>query len=1057
VQGAWYGVTDVDFGLLGPVACWVDGRAVALGGPQQRAVLAVLLLEANQVVAIDRLVEVVWDGRPAPTAYRVVSGYVSRLRKILADAGAGEVSLTRAGNGYLLRVDPDRVDCHRFNRLVTRARTASRTGDRQAAVTGLREALALWRAETPLSDLESSRLYRMVVGLGEARLDAVEALAELDLPDNPNDWIDRLRDLADRYLEREHLAALAVDALTTAGRRNEGLQLYRQLGARIRDELDSEPTTVLRAAYQRALRDEPLTAPRAPAPVARTPAQLPRPMAAFTGRDEQVKLLDALLAADDRPPAAVVVTAIAGTAGVGKTALAVYWAHRVRDRFPDGQLYVDLRGYSHDPPVEASQALERFLHGLGVPGQQIPADLDTRIALYRTVMADKTMLVLLDNAATAEQVRPLLPGSPTCLVLVTSRDTLTGLLALDGATRLDLDVLTADESAELVTRILGESRVRGQADDVARLADRCARLPLALRIAAATMYGHPHQTIADYLADLAASPLATLAVDGDRHAAVRAHFDLSYTPLPSPARRLFRLLGRQPGTDIDRYAAAALAGTDLDQTRQLLDTLTDAHLLQQHTTGRYGFHDLLRAYATELADAHDDAAQDAIRRLLDHYLYTASTAADLLYPYERDRRPTIPAPATAHQPLTDQHQAADWLDTELPNLLSAADHAAGHDWARRTVQFAQILARHLDTRAQYAHAHRLHSRALRAAASLGDPLSELRALDRLGDIYYTWDRHGEALDHFRRALALARGLGRHAQAIQALNGIGHVYRGLGRHDEALAHYQQAQLLADEIGDRNSQAHVATGTAAVHMLLGNFDQAQKYYTEGLAHARDVGNLVAEGGALNGLGNALKRLGHHEQALDAYHRGLSVFRDQGNNRGIAFASNTLGTIYTLLGRYQQAFDYYDQGCALAREIGDYSSESYALTGLGNLHSAVGEHQAAIGHYQQALEIARTVGNRNSQFEALYGLGTVVRAAGEPRKALDLHQDAAAIAVDLGQRHDHARALDGLAATHHLLGQLDQAREYWQQALAIFAELGTPEAEAVRGHLADLAQSG
>ena len=1025
---------------------------MALGGAQQRAVLAVLLWSSNQAVSIDRLVDLVWNEQPPPTARQIVGAYVSRLRTALARIGADDqVQLARVGDGYALRIDPELVDTNCFRRLVEQGRAAVRGGDPAAAINHLHQALKLWpEGEQPFAGTQSEGLQRVAVGLQQTRLDAIEILADLELrTGDPNGWSEVLQELAGQYPERERIAALAVDALTLTGRRNAALTLYRQLVARIRDELDSEPSGVLKDAQQRALRDEQLQ-PLPPAPASRQPpppAQLPLDVHGFTGRTAQLRLLDNFLA-DLNHPGAVVITAIAGTAGVGKTALAVHWAHRVRDRFPDGQLYVDLRGYSLDPSVRPAQSLELLLRGLGVPGEQIPPEVDARAALYRTLLSDKRILVVLDNAADVDQVRPLLPGSRTCLALVTSRDQLEGLVALDGGRRVDLDTLGVEESLEVLARILQPGRVAAEPHAVGRLAELCARLPLALRIAAARLYSQPHITIAEYVAELdSGDRLSQLAIDGDRHAILRTHLDISYAGQPPEAQRLFRQLGLHPGTDISPYAAAALAKIELAQARELLTTLANGNLIQQHAPGRYMFHDLLRAYAADRAQAQESrpAQQAALGRLADHYEYTASTAVGLAYPNQVVGRPVLREPDRPGPNFETAARARAWLEIEHENLLAVA----GSMGFRVTILSA-VLAEHLHIRAYRLDAEVLHTQAYNAAHAAGGGADEYAALRRLGHTHRMQQRYQDSIDCFECSLELTRRAGDRTNELDALWGLGNTHEKLGHHDLALRCYEQALAIADDLLNRPGQVNALCGMGHVYYMQGRFGPALECHERALGIACEIGDRHGENYAHWGLGTVYCVTGQYHRALEHHRRALAVAEDIGHRGGQVSALIGLAIAYRRQNSHDDASHRYDLALTIAKDIGDRMIEGSVLCGLGDIRRLQRRYGPASSSYRQALLIARRMGDRNGEFEALLGLGNVLREQGCLDDALAHHQAALAVGNELGQHHDQARALDGIATTHHDLGEVDAALAEWEQALAIFTELDAPEAATVRARL-------
>jgi tetratricopeptide (TPR) repeat protein len=667
------------------------------------------------------------------------------------------------------------------------------------------------------------------------------------------------------------------------------------------------------------------------------PRQLPREATWFTGRTAELERLLAMMS-DPQEASPVVISAIDGMAGVGKTTLAVYAAHRMRDRFPDGQLFINLHGFTETvPPVGPAEALDRLLRMLGIPGEQIPGELDDRAALWRSTLAGRRMLIVLDDAATEAQVAPLLPGEPGCLVLVTSRRRLAGLEATHA---ISLDTLPTDDAVALFAATAGQPQWAAEPDNRALLVEAvqlCGRLPLAIRIAAARLQGRPASAVAELVAQLRDEELrlATLADPADGGRNVTAALELSYQRLSAGPQRIYRLLGLHPGSEFDAYAAAALAQSTLAESRRWLDRLVGAHLLQEPAPGRYGFHDLVRAHAATLAGAEPDQ-QVALDRLLNHYRHTTAVAMDIAYPYAREQRPQLPSVDTVTLDLRDPAAALGWLDTELPNLLAVARYATEHGRPEHVWHLSTILHRHLYTRGHYHDAETLHRQALTTAR------------------------------------ATSHQAGEQAGELEALNDLGHIHRLQGRYEQATQRHQQALRIARAAGYRPGELNALHGLGFVHLLQGRYEQAADHFGQALRIARATGHRPGELNALHGLGQIHWLQGRYEQAADHFGQALRIARATGHRPGELAALNGLGQIHWYQGRYEQAADHLGQALRIARATGNRTGELNALNGLGQVYQRQGQYEQATDHYQQVLRIARATGHRHGELNALNGLG-------------------------------------------------------------------------------------
>jgi len=887
--------------LLGPVDVLLqNGEPRPVPGLRRKAVLAVLAVHAGEIVSTDRLVHFVWGDEAPSMATNTLQSHISYLRKQL-----GRAAIQARPPGYLLDLGEDGTDVQVAERLVQQAEATRDHVDRARL---LKDALEIWRGQ-PLMDLaglgwadeQAQRLDQLQLRATRELIESRLALGEhaVVVPD--------LEHLVEDHRLDEQLHAQLMLALYRTGRQADALAVYDNLRHALAEELGIDPGEAIRDLHASILRQEPaLNNP------AQVPAQLPPPVIAFAGRETELAHLDKLLAGN------TVVSALSGTAGAGKTALAVYWAHRVADQFPDGQLYVNLRGF--DPTgsaMEPADAVRRFLDALGMPPERIPADLDAQIALYRSRLAGRRMLVLLDNARDSAQARPLLPGTPSCFAVVTSRSQLTGLIATDGAHPVHVDVLSEDESKELLARRLGADRLATEPEAVDEIVERCARLPLALAILAARAATHPQlplYTLAHELRECCdrLDNLATDDPDGD----VRAVFSWSYRALTPGAARLFRLLGLHPGPDLSALAAASLAAVAVPKIRSLLAELARANLVIEHAPSRYTCHDLLRVYGGDLAHSTETSEErrEANHRLLDHYLHTAYAADRLLDP-TRDRIALDPPRVgVSPEPVADRRQAQAWLAAERHVLLAAVDHAAATGSDTHVWQLAWTLSTYLYRRGLWHD----QATAARAAMNAGERLANL------------------GMQAFAHRM------------------LGYAHSAAGRLDEAEAEARKALELSKRVHDRVAQGHA-------HDSLATILQRQRRHSDALDEARQAfelyratGKRVWQANALNGIGLSYVRLGDHRQALTHCREALRLLQELGDREGEAATWISLGHAYLGLADHEQSGTCYERAIDMFREAGDRYREAFALAGLGDADHAAGNHDAASHAWKQALAI-------------------------------------------------------------------------------------------------------
>jgi DNA-binding SARP family transcriptional activator/tetratricopeptide (TPR) repeat protein len=965
------------FDILGPLEVWDGDLPVPIRAPKLRALLAVLLLHAGDTVPVESLIDRLWGDNPPRTARVTLQNHVRRLRQLLqpdGDLRSTEPVIVTEPGGYRLRIPPDALDLRRYEALLAEAEEATRAGDAERAAMLLRRALALWRGPA-LADLDADTLRASVAPrLEELRLAGIEARIEADLRRGRHaELVGELTSLAAAEPLRERLHELLMLALYRSGRQADALAVFHDLRQRLVAELAIEPVRSVQELHRRILDGDPaLDPPAGPQGAVRVarplvPRQLPPDVASFTGRERELAQLDRVLvaAAGSRHP--VMISSIEGTGGVGKSALAIHVGHRLADRFPDGQVYVNLHGATAGlRPLPPLEALGRMLRTLGVDGSQIPTGLDEAAAQFRTVVAGRRLLLLLDNAADDAQVAPLLPGSGGAAVLVTSRQSL-GLLGT--TTQVQLDVLSESEAVELLGRLADTERVAADPAGVADVVRLCGRLPLALRIAGARLAarpGWPVRELAIRLAD-ARRRLDELELP---HAGVRASFDVSFQqlsdgidPVDREAAAAFALLGLLDGPDVGTAVAGWLLDRPVAAAERVLERLVDAHLLESPAPGRYGMHDLMRLYAREhAADQYADSARvAALTRVFECYLGTAAHAFATLRPGDERLDHVEERIRRAGTTFADATSALAWLDAERANLVAAVGQIAATPGVLDTL--ATDLAHALFAYFQ-ARCH---------------PRDEL-GVNRI------------ALD------LAARSGNRRAQA-QAYNDIGAANDWLGRRGEAFASYREALAIYGELGDDRGQAGALSNLGVHFARQERYDEAVELLRRSLTVHQRIGERHGVATNLCNLGVLHQRIDRLDEALRYVRTGMAAFRELGDRQAVAFSLSNLGALYLRQERYDEALATLAEALAMLRELGDRRAEAEALCGMGTVHQRQGRYDEALACQRQSLAICVEVGERNGEAEALEALSATYDAMGRDADARSAARQARAIRQAFG----------------------------------------------------------
>ncbi|MER5901248.1 BTAD domain-containing putative transcriptional regulator [Streptomyces mirabilis] len=1001
--------------VLGPLRAWRGGTPLDLGPVKRQAVLSSLLLRQGAVVSHEQLLDSVWGSETPASGHKVLASHVNPLRRALDAEGTRPAeSVIRSGKGwYRFAVNGVRLDTADLTERGDEALRTKASGDLATATGQLAAALALFRGE-PLSNLPGPFAQNERQRLLERRRTLrIERLKCLVLLGRFGEALDDLAVLSGSDQYDESLLALRMRALYGCERQTEALNAYEDMRVRLRDQLGVDPGEELRRVYEAVLRQDDARLLGPAAPVARTlshpprdsapsaPAELPHGAAGFAGRTEELAQLHALLTPERSQGAAntVVISAIGGAAGIGKTALAVHWAHQVRDRFPDGQLYVNLHGFDHDrQPLAPGEVLELLLRSLGLAASEIPASEEGQARVYRTLLADRRLLILLDNAASAEQVRPLLPGSPSCCVVVTSRNRLGDLVARDGAHSMPLDLLLSAEARALLSEALGADRLAAEPLAVDELIRLCGSLPLALRVAAARLAGDPGLRLADLVTEMSeGSRLEALEPDGDENSPLRAAFSVSYRVLAPGARRLFRLLGLFPGPEFTAEVTSALLDTPLPQARRLLSALTAAHLIEPVTVGRYRFHDLLREYAQERAQAEETAADRdaALRRLLVWYLNAVrAISGTFLFPElppdlrPEDGRPSMPSAAGAKQ----------WLEAERANLLAVINHAGRHG--------PHPVAWHV-TDALYGYFWYYLPRATWQATAQ----TVLETAEAESDLY------GQAAMH---------------------HSLGQVHWDRGHARQAMEHHARVLDISRELGWATGEAAALDGRGLVEWSMARLDSAHEHLTTAVRITREAGNLHIEGLGLVGLGMTCRDLGRLREAADHLEQVIRRKEEIGWH-DTSPALQNLGWVYWELGRFADGLDVLGPEVTADESGGYRDARAMMLDAVAKIHIELGRHDEALMQAERAFAKVKDTGRRWIKASILNTIAAAHRELAHLDRAMRADSHALAVAQKARFRRAEADSTLGLALTHRQLGHHDEARRHAEEALRLAREYG------------------
>ncbi|GGK89414.1 SARP family transcriptional regulator [Sphaerisporangium melleum] len=997
----------MQFGILGALEATAADRRLDLGGIRQQIVLATLLLDANRVVTIGRLMEAIYGDEPPTTARSQVQICISALRRLFAANGSPDIISTQS-LGYCIRVAADQIDVQRFDSLVQRARRARESRNLNEAIRYYREALALWRGPA-LDGIESTLVQTSASRLAEDRISANEDCIQLELDlGRHHELVGELTELTEEHPLRERLRGLLMTALYRSGRQAEALQVYRNARRTMIEELGIEPNERLQQLEHAILTsDESLAAPppppaRAevrPPPVSAAPpaaGMLPTDIADFTGRTAQIEDIRRrlVLAAEDRSRFAVPIIVIVGKPGVGKTTIAVHASHAVGERFPHGQLFADLHGAA-SRPTSPMQVLERFLRVLGVAGTAIPDGMEERAEMYRALLADRKMLIVLDDAGSESQVLPLLPGSPSSAVIMTARTRLAGLA---GAVHVDVNTFDSGQSVDLLSHIAGTERVQSEIEAAEALADMCGHLPLALRIAGARLSARPHWSIEQLVSRLADE---TRRLDELKHGdmAIRASISLTYDSVSEDARRLFRRLTILDSQIFSAWVSAALLDQPLPVAQDLLDDLADAQLIE--TTGigygvhsQYRFHDLIRVFARERLAAEETPAERnaALERVLGGLLFLAEAAhrreygGDYVQIHSDARRYPLP------DPLVTQLVASplQWYERERSMLVSGIRQAAQAGLVPLCWDLAISSVTLFESRVYLDDWRETHQVALAAARQAIDMRGQAAMLYSRGSLYITEQRFGDARCDFEAALQLFEDVGDHQGTALVIRNIGFLDRLSGRFADAEAHYRRALEIFHANGDQVASAYVLHNLAQLRLEFDDLPGAQRMLSEALELSRRSGSRRVEAQVLHRIGHTYLQSDRPARAVEVFEEALAAVRNIGDPTGEAYALHGLGVARMRRGELAECESALTRALMLASTSSEHLVEARVQLGLGELAMTRHDATQAVVYLEQALSLFRQMNMPLQEARTLMRLSDAQQAAGDEDAAHDsLHQ--------------------------------------------------------------------
>jgi DNA-binding SARP family transcriptional activator/tetratricopeptide (TPR) repeat protein len=981
-------------------------------------------LSPNVPVSVETMVDRLWDENPPPKARPTIRSYIWRIDRALSLAAGDTARLRRQSPGYALEIDPQAVDLHRFRSLRRQADSLADSGETRHAAELLQKAEAVWRGPA-LAGLPGAWIGRMRDSLGEELRSVTARRIDLELAHGRHtELLAELGQLSGRYPLDEILAGHRMVALFRSGRQSDSLRAYREIRARLTAE-GIEPSPGLAQLHERILRHDPelaITPVYRRADKEPQPNTLPADIGDFVGRAEEIRQLTGEAGPPIHP-----VRVIAGMAGVGKSALAVHIGHLMKARYPDAQLHLRFR--AHDQvrePLSPADALRELLSMLDVPTTRIPDSLPERAALWHAELASRRALVIFDDVAEPAQVRPLLPETGDCLFLVTTRRRYPDW---GHARAMTLRVLPQDDAISLFAQIAGRE-VSHEPDETAEVTRLCAFLPLAIRLAASRLRTGATPALTDLIEELRDHHRGHGPVDDLNHR-IQAAFELSYRQLTTGERRFLRYLGISPCTEISADSGAAVSGVTIAAAQAALGTLSDHHLLEEISPGRFGFHNLIRAFAAARFADEEPAPQArfAVGRLADYYIRAIQQAAETLHGRPAEARP-----------------GWTWLESEWGNVLLVARYCSRHEWKRRCADLIHALGDFLVVGGHWDDALAANLMALQACRDLDDLPGAARAAFDLSLISLLTGRSEEALPHAADAAAAFGLLGDERGRAAALDRVGIIHRNTARFRYALAYHREAIDIYREAGDTRGLAEALNHSAVALAELGRHAEAAESFDEALRICRTDGDLRGQAKTLNNIGVANYNRGYHKDAMRSWQESLDIFHQIGGRQNLALLDHNMGQLHQYKGNYRAAISLYRQVLAVYRSIGDVQHQAHALADIGSVYQATDQFDEALAHYEQAASLGAAAGDQYVSVRVLCGIADAHFGGGRLGAALEKYEEAARLSGEIESPYLKGKALNGIAETVLRTRGVAAARIYWREAHDIFAQLGVPEAATV-----------